>query len=103
MKIKCPHCQVELNAKKIPVTVPQGIHIQKQCPSCQAWFRLKPLHTKLKITGILLLLVTSLSNFMVTNSEAYFLLSGIGFVGILVALLVTFFGQQEMISPPPEQ
>jgi hypothetical protein len=40
---------------------------------------------------------------MVTNSEAYFLLSGIGFVGILVALLVTFFGQQEMISPPPEQ
>ena len=103
MKVTCPHCQVKLDVKKIPVTVPQGIHIQKQCTSCQAWFQLKPIQNKLKIIGTLLLLVTSLSNFMITNIDLKILLSAIGFAGISMALFVTFFGQQEKISPPSEE
>ncbi|TEW49009.1 hypothetical protein [Psychromonas algicola] len=102
MKVTCPHCQVNLDVKKIPVTIPQGIHIQRQCTSCQAWFRLKPLQNKLKIVGIVLLLMTSLCNFMVTDSNTYLLLSATGFVGILMALIITFYGQQEKIPAPPK-
>jgi len=100
MKLTCPHCQVKTNAKKIPVSIPQGIHIQRQCPACQSWFQLKPAQNKLKIVGTLLLLATSLSNFMIDDINLRIGLSGLGFVGILVAFAVTFFGQQEKISPP---
>ena len=102
MKVTCPHCQVKLDVKKITETVPQGIHIQRKCPSCQAWFQLKPFQNKLKIAGVLLLLVASLSNFMVTDSEVKILLSAAGFVGIFIAFVVTFFGTQEKISPPSQ-
>jgi len=102
MKVKCPHCQVKTDVKMIQKSVPQGIHIQRECPSCQKWFRLKALQNKLKIAGILLLLVTSLSNFVITDSEVKILLSAIGFVGIFIAFVVTFFGQQEKILPPSQ-
>jgi len=101
MKVTCPHCQVKTHAKKFPVVIPQGIHIQRQCPACQAWFQLKPVQNKLKIMGTLLLLVTSLSNFMVSDSDFRLLLSAIGFVGITISLVITFYGQQEKIPVPP--
>ena len=102
MKIKCPHCQVKLDVKKILVTIPQGIHTQKQCTSCKEWFQLKPTQNKLKITGILILLVATLSNFITTDSEIKVLLSAVSFVSIFIAFIVTFFGQQEKILPPSQ-
>ena len=102
MKVKCPHCQVKTDVKKIQKSVPQGIHIQRECSSCQNWFRLNALQNKLKIAGILLLLVTSLSNFVITDTEVKILFSAIGFIGIFIACVVTFFGQQEKILPPSQ-
>ena len=98
MKKTCPNCQQQINTKKISMQQKNGIHLDSQCPSCDTWFRLKFPLAILKMLGILLLLLTSLLNIFTIKSEFSLLFSMVGFIGIFIALLISFFGANE-ISP----
>jgi len=52
----------------------------------------------IKIIGIFLLLITSLLNIFNIKSEYSLVFSSIGLVGILMAIIITFFGQNEAIK-----
>ena len=100
MKTTCPHCQELVDNKKIKVIHKNGIYLDKECPSCNNWFRLKSPLAFLKTAGISLLLITSLLNIFNVKSEFSLLFSSIGFVGIFVSVLVIFFGQYEKFNKP---
>ncbi|MBE0378708.1 hypothetical protein PPRY_a1221 [Pseudoalteromonas prydzensis ACAM 620] len=54
--------------------------------------------TIIKIIGVFLLLITSLLNIFNIKSEFSLFFSSIGFVGILVSVIITFFGKNEAIK-----
>ncbi|MDC9501409.1 MULTISPECIES: hypothetical protein [unclassified Pseudoalteromonas] len=52
----------------------------------------------IKAAGISLLLITSLLNIFSIKSEYSLVFSTVGFVGIFIAMLITFFGKYEAIK-----
>ena len=100
MKQTCPHCQEKFNIKEIKQINKGSIYAEKQCPSCQAWFCLNKKLTLIKITGITLLLLTSILNILNIYSEYQLIFSTVGFVGIFAALLIIFFGKNEKVTEP---
>lgn len=98
MKTTCPHCQTTMDARKIKELRKNGLHLEKQCPHCQHWFRLMPQLMLLKTFGILLLLIGSLLNILEIKSEFSTLFSLIGFIGVLVAVVITFKGKQQPLQ-----
>ncbi|MCW1720127.1 hypothetical protein OIZ54_15400 [Pseudoalteromonas sp. A3] len=52
----------------------------------------------IKAAGISLLLITSLLNIFSIKSEYSLVFSTVGFVGIFIAMLITFFGKYESIK-----
>ncbi|WP_248442088.1 hypothetical protein [Pseudoalteromonas sp. 1CM17D] len=52
----------------------------------------------IKAAGILLLLITSLLNIFSIQSEYSLVFSTVGFVGIFIAMIITFFGKHEAIK-----
>ncbi|WP_025564750.1 hypothetical protein [Psychromonas sp. SP041] len=100
MKVTCPGCQAKINVKDIKNIKKKGIYVEKQCPSCHVWFSLNTTLAFAKMLGVSLLLVTSLLNLSGTKSEYSLLFSSLGFVGVVVALLVTFFGKNETVKKP---
>ena len=68
------------------------------CPHCQHWFRLMPQLMLLKTFGILLLLIGSLLNILEIKNEFSTLFSLIGFIGVLVAVVITFKGKQQPLQ-----
>ncbi|MBE0459269.1 MAG: hypothetical protein ACTJIB_16810 [Pseudoalteromonas prydzensis] len=100
MKLTCPHCQEKFNSKDIKQMNKSSIYAEKQCPSCLAWFCQNKKLTLIKITGISLLLLTSVLNILNIYSEYQLVFSTVGFVGIFVALIITFFGKNEKVGQP---
>ena len=98
MKTTCPNCQKTMDNSSIKVLRKNGLHLEKQCPHCQNWFRLIPLLMLLKTFGILLLLVGSMLNILTIKPEFSTLFSLIGFVGILVAVIITIKGKQQLLE-----
>ena len=98
MKVTCPGCQAKINVKDIKHIKKKGLHVEKQCPSCQVWFSLNTTLSFVKMLGVSLLLITSLLNLSGTKSEYSLLFSSLGFVGIVIALLITFFGKNEIVA-----
>ena len=98
MKETCPNCKSNFAAKDIKNINKNSIFIEKQCPSCQTWFCSNKTLTIIKIIGIFLLLITSLLNIFNIKSQYSLIFSSAGFVGILVAIIITFFGQNEAIK-----
>ena len=98
MKVTCPNCKNKIAAKNIKNINKNSIFIEKQCPSCQTWFCLNKTLTTIKIIGVFLLLITSLLNIFNIKSQYSLIFSSIGFVGILIAIIITFFGQNEAIK-----
>ena len=98
MKVTCPNCKSKIAAKDIKNINKNSMFIEKQCPSCKEWFCLNKTLTMIKIIGIFLLLITSLLNIFNIKSEYSLIFSSVGFVGILVAIIITFFGQNEAIK-----
>jgi len=102
VKVTCPYCQEKLTPKAIKNINKNGIYVAKQCPSCDSWFSLSKPLTILKTLGISLLLLTSLLNMFDIKSEYNLIFSGIGFAGILVAILITFLGKNEKVDKQSE-
>lgn len=100
MKTTCPNCQEKINHKEIKNIKKNSIYLEKQCPSCDAWFSLSKRLTIIKTIGISLLLITSLLNIFDIMVEYSAVFSSIGFAGVLVALLITFFGKNEKVDKP---
>ena len=98
MKPTCPSCQNKINSTDIKNINKNSIFIEKQCPSCQTWFCLNKTLTIIKIIGIFLLLITSLLNIFNIKSEYSLVFSSIGLVGILMAIIITFFGKHETVK-----
>ncbi|WP_024612703.1 hypothetical protein [Pseudoalteromonas sp. TB64] len=98
MKVACPNCKSKVDSKDIKNINKKGIFIEKQCPSCQAWFCLNKAQTLVKAAGISLLLITSLLNIFNIKSEYSLVFSSVGFVGILIAIIITFFGKHETVK-----
>ncbi|WP_350606136.1 hypothetical protein [Pseudoalteromonas sp. MER144-MNA-CIBAN-0113] len=98
MKEMCPNCKSNFAAKDINNINKNSIFIEKQCPSCNKWFCLNKTLTIIKIIGIFLLLITSLLNIFNIKSEYSPVFSSIGLVGILMAIIVTFFGKHETVK-----
>ena len=98
MKVTCPNCKSKIAAKDIKNINKNSMFIEKQCPSCNKWFCLNKTLTIIKIIGIFLLLITSLLNIFNIKSEYSLIFSSVGFVGILVAIIITFFGKHETVK-----
>ena len=98
MKLTCPSCKEKINPKDIKNINKNSIYVEKQCPGCNTWFSLNKRLTIIKTLGISLLLITSLLNIFGIKSGYSVVFSGIGFVGVLVALLITFLGKNEKID-----
>jgi len=98
MKPTCPSCQNKINSTDIINTNKKGIFIEKQCPSCLEWFGLNKTLEVLKTAGISLLLITSLLNIFSIKSEYSSIFSTVGFAGIFIAMLITFFSKHEAIK-----
>ena len=95
MNVACPNCKSKVDSKDIKK---KGIFIEKQCPSCQAWFCLNKTQTLVKTAGISLLLIASLLNIFNIKNEYSLIFSSIGFVGVLLAIIITFFGKYETVK-----
>ncbi|KPZ60964.1 MULTISPECIES: hypothetical protein [Pseudoalteromonas] len=98
MKPTCPSCQNKINNRDIKNTNKKGIFFEVECPSCQTWIRLNKTLEIIKAAGISLLLITSLLNIFSIKSEYSLVFSTVGFVGIFIAMLITFFGKHEEIK-----
>lgn len=98
MKLTCPNCKTIIATKDIKKVNTNSLFIGNQCPSCQAWFCLNKTQTILKISGIFLLLITSLLNIFNIKAEYSLAFSVIGFMGIFVALIITFFGKYDAVK-----
>ena len=98
MKVTCPNCVEKFNPKDIKNINKNSIYVEKQCPSCNTWFSLNKRLTIIKTLGISLLLITSLLNIFGIMSEYSVVFSSIGFVGVLIALLITFLGKNEKVD-----
>lgn len=64
----CPNCQEKINTKNIKATQKKGIHLEKKCPFCETWFRLKAPLAVIKTIGLSSLLITSLLNMLLLLS-----------------------------------
>jgi len=100
VKVTCPHCQEKMSPKDIKSINKSSIYVEKQCPSCDGWFSLNKRLTKIKTLVMTLLLITSLLNIFGIKSEYSIVFSSIGLVGVLVALLITFIGENEKVDKP---
>jgi hypothetical protein len=98
MNITCPNCQETVHTKSIKTVKKNGINLEKKCPFCGNWFHLKTSLTLVKTLGLSLLLIASLLNIFTIKSEFSLIFSCIGFIGIVISLLVTFWGKQESID-----
>ncbi|PLT24511.1 hypothetical protein [Pseudoalteromonas sp. MelDa3] len=98
MKVACPNCKSKVDSKDIKNINKKGIFIKKQCPSCCEWFGLNKAQEVLKTAGILLLLITSLLNIFSIKSEHSLVFSTVGFVGIIIAIIITFFSKHETVK-----
>ena len=98
MNVACPNCKSKVDSKDIKNINKKSIFIEKQCPSCQAWFCLNKTQTLVKTAGISLLLIASLLNIFNIKNEYSLIFSSIGFVGVLLAIIITFFGKYETVK-----
>lgn len=98
MKLTCPNCKTKIATKDIKKVNKNSLFIENQCPSCHAWFCLNKTLTILKIVGISLLLITSLLNIFNIKTEYSLAFSVIGFIGIFIALIITFFGKYDAVK-----
>ena len=98
MKPTCPCCHHKIKSTEIKNTNKKGIFFEVECPYCQTWIRLNKTQEIIKAAGILLLLITSLQNIFSIQSEYSLVFSTVGFVGIFIAMIITFFGKHEAIK-----
>lgn len=98
MKPTCPSCHNKIKSTEIKNTNKKGIFFEAECPYCQTWIRLNKTQEIIKAAGILLLLITSLLNIFSIQSEYSLVFSTVGFVGIFIAMIITFFGKHEAIK-----
>jgi hypothetical protein len=98
MKIICPSCQVKFLSADIKKFKKNGFHLEKQCPHCQNWFRLETKLMVLKTLGLITLLTASLFNILELSYEHNLLVSSIGFVGIVIALVIILTGKHQVIN-----
>jgi len=95
MKPTCPCCHNKFKSTEIKNTNKKGIFFEVECPSCRTWVRLNKTQEIIKAAGISLLLITSLLNIFSIKSEYSLVFSTVGFVGIFIAMLITFFSKHE--------
>lgn len=98
MKHTCPSCHNKIKSTDIKNTNKKGIFFEVECPSCQTWIRLNKTQEIIKAAGISLLLITSLLNIFSIKSEYSSIFSTVGFVGIFIAMIITFFGKHETVK-----
>ena len=98
MKPTCPSCQNKINSTDIKNTKKKGMFSEVECPYCQTWIRLNKTLEALKTLGVSLLLITSLLNIFNIQSEYSLVFSTVGFVGIFIAIIITFFGKHETVK-----
>jgi len=98
MKPTCLSCHNKIKSTEIKNTNKKGILFEVECPYCQTWIRLNKTLEVLKTLGVSLLLITSLLNIFNIQSEYSLVFSTVGFVGIFIAMIITFFGKHEAIK-----
>ncbi|BED89486.1 hypothetical protein PspMM1_19540 [Pseudoalteromonas sp. MM1] len=98
MKPTCPSCQNKINNRDIKNTNKKGMLFEFECPYCQTWIHLNKTLGVLKTLGVSLLLITSLLNIFSIKSKYSSIFSTVGFAGIFIAMLITFFGKHEEIK-----
>ncbi|MCQ8888570.1 hypothetical protein NQT72_03395 [Pseudoalteromonas carrageenovora] len=98
MKPTCPSCHNKIKSTEIKNTNKKGIFFEVECPSCRTWVRLNKTQEIIKAAGISLLLITSLLNIFSIKSEYSSIFSTVGFAGIFIAMLITFFSKHEAIK-----
>ena len=95
MKINCPSCAASYKTAEITQTRSTTRRVEHQCPNCSNWLRPAPRMMTVKTTGLIILLVFSLLNFIVSDIEIRLLFSATGFVGACIAAFGLFMGKYE--------
>jgi hypothetical protein len=91
--MQCPRCQ-GVFARKALKQVRKGQQgVETQCPKCQQWLMFEPKMMMTKNVGLFILLVFSVANFFIDNSDYRLVCSLLGFAGAIIAFYGVFKGK----------
>ncbi|MCT8986685.1 zinc-ribbon domain-containing protein [Shewanella phaeophyticola] len=91
--MECPNCKSQFARRALKV-VRKGQHgVEAQCPKCDTWLMFEPKMMLVKNIGMLMLLVFSVTNFFLENSDYRLMCSFAAFAGACIALFGVFKGK----------
>ena len=83
----CPACAKPLDPKSISQKKTEKFIAQFRCPNCSKWITLNPRAEYMKLAGFSTLLLGSVVNFYISDSNYRLLLSLVAFIGACIAFI----------------
>ncbi|MGI2170838.1 hypothetical protein ACROAE_11715 [Shewanella sp. MF05960] len=97
-KMECPSCNSQFARRALKVVRKGDNGIEAQCPKCNTWLMFEPKMMRIKNIGMLLLLVFSVTNFFLENSDYRLICSFAAFAGACIALFGAFKGKMIVVK-----
>ena len=91
--MQCPSCNDQFARRALKVLRKGDNGVEAQCPKCNTWLMFEPKMVRVKNLGMLILLVFSVTNFFLENSDYHLICSFAAFIGACIALFGAFKGK----------